>query len=361
VIRRLYPALLAAALLAAESGCAVYEGPPQVTIEGQDNGQLSDSKAPIVLVFSKPVDPATVRVKIARLTADALDAEGNLGDEDDNPKTKLDVLFSTDPETGHVGGFAFLEDDHTRLTIKPKAAFPAGASLVILIEKGLSDAAGHVTLTRKRIVFRYDFGVKCDQPTKIFHGGAYFFLAEVKEPIATQVRLLTALDVDPATGAFVGRFTSAVRNPDPGRCSPACSSTEVCRLLPAQDCVAPSERAGTAAEFPDYLPNSTPPAGFSFQTTGCVIDQADGSAAFITTPVDVVVQMPAVTLRNTQITGSFKLSAGDVLEGTGSISADDVLLGTTTSGKASGGMTARSIPDDQAPPGIPQPEPVMDK
>ena len=359
MIRRLYPALLGAALLAAAPGCAVYEGPPQVTLDGVANGYLKDAKAPIILAFSKPAEPATVRVKIVRLSAKDTEGEGDLGDEDEDPKTKLDILFSTDPETGHVGGFAFLAEDHTKLTITPKAAFPAGASLAILIEKGLSDAEGHVTLTRKRIVFTYDFGVKCDQPTVGFHSGTFFFLAEVKEPIGAQVRLLTVLNVDEATGAFVGRFTNAVRNPDPNRCSPACSSTEVCRLFPEQKCVAPSERAGTAAEFPDYIPNVTPPTGFSFQTTGCVIDQADGTVAFITAPVDVVVKSPPVTLRNTQITGSFKVEADKSLVGTGSISADDVLLGTTTSGKASGGMSAHSIPDDQVPKDVPQPEPGM--
>ena len=355
MIRRLSTALLGTALLAAAPSCAVYEGAPLVTLEGVTNGYLSDTKVPVILEFSKPVDPATVRVKIVRRV---VDTEGNLGDEDDDKNTNLDVLFSTDPEED-IGGFALLSDDHTRLTIKPKAAFAAGASLAVLIEKGLSDTAGHATLTRKQIVFSYDFGVKCDKPSEIFHSGTYFFLAEVKEPIGTQVRLFTAMNVDPATGAFVGRFTNAVRNPDPARCSPACSDTTVCRLVPAQECVTPSQRAGTAAEFPDYIPNSTPPIGFSFQTTGCVIDQPDGTAAFITTPVDVVVQSPSVTLRNTQITGSFKPGPGGALEGTGSISADDVLLGVTTSGPATGGMSAHSIPEAQVPPDVPQPVPEM--
>lgn len=352
MLRRLATALLGTALLAAAPGCAVYEGPPQVTLEGITSGYLADTKAPVILDFSKPVDPATVRVKIVRRV---VDTEGNLGDEDDRDDTTLDVLFSSDPEEGDTGGFAFLSDDHTQLTIKPKAAFSAGASLAILIEKGLSDTAGHATVVRKQIVFAYDFGVKCDKPSEVFRSGTYFFLAEVKEPIGAQVRLFTVMDVDPATGAFVGRFTNAVRNPDPSRCTPACSATTVCRLFPAQECVPQSQRAGTASEYPDYIPNSTPPVGFSFQTTGCVIDQPDGTAAFITAPVDVVVQSPAVTLRNTQITGSFTPGPGGVLEGTGAISADDVLLGTTTSGAASGSMSAHSIPEAEVPPDVPQP------
>lgn len=347
--------LLATALLALTPGCAEYEGPPQIVITGAVDGHLSDTKAPIVLTFSKPVDPATLKLEIARLVTDV---EGNLADEDDDPKTFLGPLFTADPLEGDTGGVSILSKDATTLTIKPSAAFPVGASLVLLIEKGLADTTGHVTTTRKRIPFSYQFDLKCDKPSQVFATGTYFFLADVKEPIPAQVKLFASIDVDPATGAFVGRFTNSIRNPDPNRCKPACAPTEACRLLPVEACVAPSERAGTAEEFPDFVPNSTPPTGFSFQTTGCVIDQSDGTAAFITSPVDVAVKSPPVTLRNTQITGSFKI-VSDVVQGTGAIAADDVLLGTTSSGKASGSMAARSIPADQVPPGVPVPDKSM--
>ena len=354
---RLSPALLlvATALLAGAPGCAEYDGPPQVTLAGAVNGHLRDTKAPIVLTFSKAVDPSTLKMEIAHLITDV---EGNLGDEDSDPKTNLEVLFSTDPLEGDTGGFSVLATDKTSLTIKPSAAFPVGASLVLLVEKGFSDAAGHVTAVRKRIPFSYQFDLECDKPSAVFRTGTYFFLAGVKEPIHAQVKLFAAIEVDPATGAFVGRFTNALRNPDPTRCSPECAKTEACRLLPMQACVAPSEPAGTAEEFSDFVPNTTPPTGFSFQTTGCAIDQADGTTAFITAPVDVAVQSPPVRLRNTQITGSFKI-VNDVVQGTGAIAADDVLLGTTSSGKASGSMAARSIPADQVPPGLPQPDKGM--
>ncbi len=357
MIRRISRPLLAlaTALLGVAPGCAVYEGPPQITLTGAVDGHLSDTKAPIVLTFSKPADPLTVKLTIARLITDV---EGNLADEDSDPKTHLDVLFSTDPMEGDTGGFSVMSKDNTTLTIKPSAAFPVGASLVVLIEKGLSDTAGHVTTTRKRIPFSYQFDLKCDKPSAIFRSGTYFFLADVKEPIPAQVKLFASIDVDPLTGAFIGRFTNSIRNPDPARCKPACAATEACRLLPMQACVAPSERAGTAEEFSDFVPNNVPPTGFSFQTTGCVIDQPDGTTAFITAPTDVVVKSPPVTLRNTQITGSFKLVA-DVVQGSGAIAADDVLLGTTSSGKASGTMNARSIPDDHVPPGVPPPDKAM--
>ncbi|MEP7120763.1 MAG: hypothetical protein ABJE95_07635 [Byssovorax sp.] len=333
-------------------GCADYEDPPSVTLDGVTNGHLSDTKAPLVLTFSKPPDPATVHIEIVRFVTDV---EGDLADEDSNPATTLDVLykFPSGLGEGAVSGPGVFSSDGTRLTITPKTELPIGAGLAILVEKGLSDTTGHVTAVRKRIPFSYRFDLGCTKPSKVFHSGTYFFLADVKKPVPVQVKLFAAINVDPATGEIVGRFTNAVRNPDPKRCTPACPASEACRLLPMQECVTPSLRAGTVDEFTDFVTNATPPTGFSFQTTGCVIDQADGTAAFITAPIDVVVKSPPVTLTKTQITGSFKLS-GDILRGSGAITAENVLLGTTSSEEAaSGEMSARTIP---ANPDIPLPE-----
>lgn len=352
---RLSPALLlfTTALLVGAPGCAEYEDPPKATLEGVTNGHLTDTKA-LVVTFSKPTDPATVKVKVVRFITDV---EGDLADEDTDPKTTLDVLFEFPPEPGgDGGGKGVLSPDDTRLTITPKADFPVGAGLAILVEKGLSDTTGHATAVRKRLPFSLRFDLGCTKPSLVFPTGTYFFLADVKKPVPVQVRLFAAIDVDPATGELIGRFSSAVRNPDPKRCSPACAASEACRLLPEQACVTPSLRAGTVDEFSDFVPNAAPPTGFSFQTTGCVIDQPDGTAAFITAPIDVVVKSPPVTLTKTQITGSFKV-VNDVLRGSGAITAENVLLGTTSSDEAaSGEMSARSIP---ANPDIPPPDKGM--
>jgi hypothetical protein len=351
VTHRLSPALLvlATALLAGAPGCAEYEAPPQVTLEGVTKGHLSDTTAPLVLTFSKPADPATVKIKIVRFVTDI---EGDLADEDSSEKTTLDILFEFPAPSGKAGS-GVLSLDGTRLTITPKAEFPVGAGLAILVEKGLADTTGHASAVRKRIPFSYRFDLGCTKPSAVLHSGSYFFLADVKKPLPVQIRLFAAIEVDPATGELVGRFTNAVRNPDPKRCSPACKADEACRLLPAQECVVPSLRAGTVDEFSDFVPKTAPPNGFSFQTTGCVIDQPDGTAAFITAPMDVAVASPPVTLTKAQITGSFKL-VGDVVRGSGAITAEDVLIGTMSSGDAaSGEMSARSVPAD---PAIPQPD-----
>jgi hypothetical protein len=345
-------AALLSSCLVATSGCAYYEGPPHVSLVGEKDGTLADAKAPLVLAFSKPADPKTVRVKLARLVTDV---EGNLADEDADPNTELDLLFETDPDEGDSGGVANMSDDGTTLTIKPITVLPVGAALVLLIEPGLADQEGNVTKVRKRIVFSYAFDLECNAPSLVFQPGTYFVLADVKKPIPVQVKLFAAVELDPQTGAFIGQFTNASRNKDPDRCPMPCLSTEVCRLLPMPACVAPSERAGSVDEFSDFLPNYTPPVGFTFEAHGCAVDQDEKTVIFSSAPTDVHTQQPDVTLRNTILTASFVKEGDGTLRATGSLTADDVLLGNITSGPGQGGLTMRSIPADQVPPDVPQP------
>jgi hypothetical protein len=352
--RRIQAALLTACLLATPA-CAYYEGPPRVTLVGEKDGTLPDAKAPLVVSFSKPADPKTVRLKLVRY---AVDVEGNLGDEDADPNTELQVLFATDPENGDDGGVANLSDDGLSVTIKPITVLPVGASLALLIEPGLADDLGNTTKVRKKIIFSYAFDLKCNAPSLVFQEGTYFVLADVKKPIPVQVKLFAAVALDPVTGAFTGQFTNASRNKDPDRCPMPCKDTEVCRLLPMPACVAPSERAGSVDEFSDFLPNYTPPVGFTFAAHGCAVDQDANTVIFSSAPTDVQVQQPAVTLRNTILTASFTKDATGTLRATGSLTADDVLIGAITSGPGQGGLNMRSIPVDQVPPDVPQPMPA---
>ncbi len=354
LIRRIQAALFATCLLSAPA-CAYYEGPPQVTLVNEKDGTLPDAKAPLVVSFSKPADPKTVRIKLVRYTTDV---EGNLADEDADPNTELDILFATDPEEGDDGGVANLSDDGTALTIKPITVLPVGAALALLIEPGLSDELGNATKVRKKIIFSYAFELKCNAPSLVFVPGTYFVLADVKKPIPVQVKLFAAIVLDPVTGAFTGQFTNASRNKDPDRCPMPCKDTEVCRLLPAPACVAPSERAGSVDEFSDFLPNYTPPVGFTFSAHGCAVDQDENTVIFSSAPTDVQVQQPDVTLRNTILTASFVKDAMGTLRATGSLTADDVLIGSITSGPGQGGLTMRSLPADQVPPDVPQPMPA---
>jgi len=279
--------------------------------------------------------------------------EGNLGDEDTDDATDLDVLFDHEGPDDDSKGTAEIASDGLSMTITPSADLPVGPPLVVLVEPGLASPKGLPTTVRRRIGFAYRFKLDCNAPVKAFDSGAYFFLADVKKPIATQVQLLAHIDLDAATGALVGAFAKASRSKDASRCPGlTCSSAEVCRTLPMPACVAPSERAGTVDEYPDYVPNTTPPTGFVFQAQGCAKDDGE-TTTFSTAPVDVVVQSPPVTLRNTVLTATFTRDANGGLRGSGSLVADDVILGTSSSGRGEGVISAVRIPDDQVPPGIP--------
>ena len=337
--------LLLVTFASGSAACATFDAPPEVTIDGEKDGLLSDPKAPIVLAFSKPPVPDTLKLEIAQNAP--RDSDGNL-------VMPLTTLFTHDPTTGDTGGTGKLAADGSTMTITLDVPPPAGPQYVLLVEPGLSDVAGTVTRAQRQLVFGYDSTLHCNAPVSVFQPGKYFFLVAVDQPIAVQIQLFGDIDVDPATGATKGVFTKAKRNPDPSRCKPACPSSDACQLVPTQACVTPSTPAASVDEFSDYVPNPSPPTGFSFSTTGCAVDQ-DGTSAFATAPVDVEVTSPHVTLRNAALSTSFAPDDSGILRGTGTLTADAVLLGTIDSGMGHGNLTARSIPAGQAPPGIPGP------
>jgi hypothetical protein len=339
--------LLAAASLA---GCAYYDGPPDPTLAEASEGLLADATKPILVTFSEPFDPATLHVKLAPFITDA---EGNLGDEDEDPATELVPTFKHDPDLIDEGGFSEIIDEKT-LRITPAITPFVGAQLVLLFEPGLADKSGNATTVRKRLVFGYEFKCAGGVGTQIFQSGTYFFLVQVEKPIATQIQFFGSIVVDSESGLFVGQFTNADRDrtqtcPDP------CKSTEACKLIPEPKCVVPSERATTVDEYPDYVPNDVLPAGYSFTVAGCVEDQPNNTAAFSNSPADVVVLQPPVTVKSISLGSAFAVDAEGVLRGAGSMKSVDVLLGTSSSGPGQGSLTARIIPEAEVPPGVPPP------
>lgn len=346
-------ALLLGPLLVSFAGCETYDSPPRPEIEGLVDGVLSDRDAPIVIVFSEPIVPETLRVRVIELQ---VDVEGNLYDEDASEATVLKEFFGHDPVTlNNFGGTGELSANNTRFTIRPNGSLPLGPSLAVVLEAGLTDETGKVWAVRQRLVFGY--GLSCDGTsggTDKFPSGVYYFVADVVDPIPTQIQLFGRIDVDPTTGEFRGQFTNADRNPDPSRCSPACDTSQACRLLPTEECVIPSEKAGSADEFSDFVPNDVLPAGYSFTVGGCVVDTGD-AVAFVNLPADVDILQPDVFVQGIQLIASFTTGEDGAFRATGPVTAEKVFVGTTDSGPAKGTLVARLIPEDEVPPGIPGP------
>jgi len=350
------PLLLTALILAASSAfafaggaCDSYEAPPQPVLVGLTSGVLTDPRAPLTLDFGTAIDPSTLSVKIALFDTDT---EGNLKDEDEDPESELRVLLRRDPSEGDFGVTTDIDANAGRAVLNAQAALPVGPKLVLLVEPGLTSASGRVSKYRIRIPFSYV--VKCDAKASTkFQPGVYFALLEVDQPLGTQIQLLGAMDVDPATGSLVGQFTNADRNPKLA-CPTPCGSADVCRLLPAPECVPPSMRAGTADEWPDFIPNATPPTGYTFIVQGCAVD--DGEAAgVLTAPATMAVEQPKVTVEGLTMTAQFAPDGKGGVRATGSLTADTVRLGTNPLGAGKGTMTAVRIPDDKVPADVPRP------
>jgi hypothetical protein len=331
------------------SGCALYDPPPEPSLDGEVDGLIARGH-PLQVVFSEPIDPATLRLSVVPLVTDA---EGYLGDEDAHPETQLDAFFTHDPAAGQSGGTGVLSADGTRFSITPAAPLPIGPKLAVLIEPGLGDLLGNDTGARQRLTFAYEFKCAGGQATSLLPDGGYFFLFDIEKPFAVQIQILADVRIDPATGELVAQFTNADRNKDPTLCPMPCEDTEVCRLLPEPACVLPSEKAGSVDEYPDFLPNPTPPTGFSFAVKGCAEDAGDGSAVIATVPTSLVVQQPPVEAVDLAITCSFTAGADGVLRCNGSSGAKDVLIGGSSAGPAEGTSAGRPLPPEDVPDDLP--------
>jgi hypothetical protein len=350
--------LVATALAIAGGGaaCETYEPPPVPSIEGLASGVLRDSRAPLVVDFGTPIDLATLSIAVAFLEADA---EGNLHDEDADPQTELRLVLRHHPAEGDLGARFELEPGGQRLSIRPESALPVGPELVLLVEPGVrSTATGRSARFRQRVRFSYlvDCSASSGASTSTaFASGSYFVLLDVTQPLGTQIQLLAFLEPD-ATGRLTGQFTNADRDPSL-KCPTPCAAADACRLLPAPECVPPSTRASAADEYPDFVPNPTPPTGYSFRVEGCVSAGEAGRAGILTAPATMVVESPMVTVEGLTMTAEFAADASGEVRATGSLTADVVRLGTTPLGSGKGSMTAIRIPDDRVPPGILRPPP----
>jgi len=341
---------------ASSPACASYEPPPTVTIEGLHGGVLYDAKAPLVLSFGQPTNLTTLKMRLAFYD---VDLEGDLPDEDEDPSNdgQLRVVLDHDPVGGDRGGHAEFDPQGTWMRFVPDSAFPVGPKLVVLVEPGLQGTGGRTRINRTRLPFSYSVDCTTGKRADTLKSGVYFVLLDVAEPLGSQIQLYGAIDVDAATGALVAQFTNADRNPDGARCGGACKDTERCRLLPTQECVIPSLRAGTAEEYSDFVPNVAPPAGYSFPVEGCAIDDGEGTGV-ITAPATMVVQQPAVTVEGLTMTAFFRPGRDGIARATGSMVADTVRLNGNRIGAGKGNMNARLIPASEVSHGVPPAPPT---
>ncbi|RYE90908.1 MAG: hypothetical protein EOO75_09490, partial [Myxococcales bacterium] len=258
------------------TSCDTYVSPPELAIIGLQDGRLSSNRAPLEVAFSKPVDPSSLSVKVVRLETDP---EGNIeGDPGAAPGTVSPSLFARDGAGVTAGGTAELLDNNMRLVIRPAedVLFPIGPALALVVEPGLHSTEDDVaTRVRRRVSFGYNVASTPEAKAGPFVTGQYYFLVSVVKPLGLQVQLWANVVVDPDKGTFIGQFTNADRRTDT-QCPTPCNASEVCRTLPAPVCVAPSEKAASTDEYPDFYANNVPKAGFTFTASGLAQEQSPG-------------------------------------------------------------------------------------
>jgi hypothetical protein len=276
-------------------------------------------------------------------------ADERPGAEED--EVTLTPLLSFDGPTDTRGAVFTPSEDGLTLTIAPKAKLPVGPKLALLLYAGLTSEDGVMLTYRKRLPFAYKFECTGKTGPGELPSGAYFWLLNVEKPTATQVKLFGRIRIDETTGRFEGIFTNAARNRDASRCSPACSATEACQTIPSNACVAPSLRAGAAEEWPDFLPNATPPTGFTLNIKGCAEKMDDGTVALATVPAELAVEQPPVRVQALVVSAAFRKS-GDAWVASGGITGDNVIFGSTSLGAGQGTVLASTVPAATALPGL---------
>lgn len=341
----------AAVLLSAFGACAPFDFPATALIEGTETGSiLPDNKAPLVVRFSKPIKPETLDLRIIPLD---VDEENQLSDERGDPDATLDSYaryygFSGTTQNGKSEFF----DDNRAVRITPTAPFPVARELAVLVEPELQNLSGNATRTRIRLPFSYDFTCK-NTGTQLLASGDYVYILNIIEPVGgVQVGFFANFEVDQATGQFRAQFTKASRSTDVSRCkSVQCGGDDACRTLPAEACVPPSEKMNSIDEFPDFVPDTFSAKGFSFAMQGCIEDQADGTAALVSKPIEFAMPTPAVRVSGLTMVTAFKADKAGVYRASGSATGIRSWLGSQVFGAAKGSVLARSLkPGDYALP-----------
>ncbi|MFO0643765.1 MAG: hypothetical protein U0183_31350 [Polyangiaceae bacterium] len=343
------------AVIAGSTACERYVAPPEVVVVGAKDGVLTDVKAPLVLSFTKPIERSTLNVKIVPLD---IDLEGNLFDERgiEGADLKEKALFAYD-SSETLGGEADIDPEDTQLVVRPKAPFPVGQKLAIVVEAGLATKDRVATTVRKRILFSYDFKCSGTSGTKVVPNGSYFALLDIEQPVPVQIQLWGRMEIDATNGNVRAQFTNADRNPAL-KCPTECAAEKTCRLKPAPDCVVPSLKAGNVDEYSDFVPNVTRPTGYTVTINGCIEDQDANTAALVTAPANLVVEKPEVQVNGLVLTASFKKDAQGIVRSTGTVTGSEIVFGIARLSSGKGTASIRLVPEAEAPKDIPPPPPA---
>ncbi len=196
-IRRPLCVLLAACLLAAASGCAPYNAPPEPELTPPEGGAFLEGQS-LDLEFTEPIDPSTLSV---RIWPNDRGPEGNFAD---GVEPLVDTCTPADSPCGDLT--IELADDDTSATLTLGGDLgKAGTPLSLEVEPGLADPQGNDTGVSHYFDFQFRIDETANTDPVQFDDGVYVLGASVQKPLPAVLTLVSDIKVlDDGTFALAG-------------------------------------------------------------------------------------------------------------------------------------------------------------
>ncbi len=314
---------LAALALVWGAGCERYDAPPIVEMVQPEGGAFIEGD-PVVLSFSEPTDPTTIKIRIIE---ELRDGEGELSPD---AQTLLDDCDATMDSCGDVT-IARVEEDNgvteLSLTFDPDGLGAAGPPLVLELEPGIEDLAGNDTGPPLQfgVQFRPLPSRVNDEPVP-FQNGVYTLVGQATlGAFQAVLRLTCDIKVDPSGEFF---FAAAESNPIDG--------------------------APNTTGDPKELEIDRSELGWTVYTTGFV-QLRDGRRLLESDPFDVFVPLGSIqiTLKGVRLIGEVVKDENDNDRIDGSLSYESatvqVGIRPTDFEAGSAPLTTRYVPPEDEP------------
>lgn len=266
-----------------------------------ERGIYDPSSGPLVLEFSEPIVPASLRL---RLRLDRANPERDVcreREDEDLPAgctepartivgdCVVDPARAERPEPGSTstrypcgtGGSFRLESDGSRVTVEPEVSLVPFERYALEVDPGLEDHDGRVRNVGSAIPFQ----VASEYPLAptSFQGGMFFTVFEIDVPVAVEFDFLFWIEVQKDTGE-VRLFGSDIDPNDPS--------------------IDPKTNRDPA----DWHPDPNQPSGASIDTRGQVVDSESGPL-LVAFPFLLEVHVPAIDAPGVELNARFSDAA----------------------------------------------------
>ncbi len=308
------------------SGCERYDPPPRATMAQPEGGAFIEAE-PVVLTFSEPVDPSTLKLQLWE------ELRGPEGDLSEDAKLYVESCDATEDACGDIAIERVEEDGgitELRLTFDPEGLGGAGAPQLLEILPGMADFEGNDTKpsTFFNVQFRLPPSRVNEDPVE-FQDGTYTLVGQAQlAAFKAKLRLVCDIKVH-ESGEF---FFAAAEANNIGDASDTTSD-------------------------PKELEVDTSPIGWTVYTTGFVKLDDEGGRFLESDPFDVFVPLGSIEVRliDVRLIGEIVKddNGDDNIDGQLSYQAASIKVGnkTTEFGPGSAELVTRYVPEEDIPAG----------